>query len=57
MTTNTTEKKQVCSITIAFPAESDDEAIAVKKKIADVVADLPEVRIDFRIMEMGKPRV
>ncbi len=48
------EPKQICSITIAFPVTSDDDAIAVKKKIDEATADLNGVRIDFRIMNMGQ---
>ncbi len=46
--------KQVCTITVAFPVESDDDAIAVKKKITDAVSNKPDARIDFRIMNMGR---
>ena len=48
--------KQVCTINVVFAIESDEGAIAVKKKIAEAIADVPDVRTDFRIMEMGKPR-
>ena len=49
--------KQVCSITVVFPVESDDAAIDVKKKIGEVVSDVEDARVDFRIMNMGRPRV
>jgi len=49
MTTNTTESKEVCSITIAFPVIDDDMAMEVKKKIKAMLADTPDVMIDFRI--------
>ena len=41
--------KQICSITVIFPVESDDQAIDVKKKIGEVVGDTADVMIDFRI--------
>jgi len=41
---------QVCSIRIAFPVESDEQAIDYKKKINDVLADIPQVRIEFSLM-------
>jgi len=57
MTTNTTESQQVCNITVTFPVESDDAAIAVKKKIDEIVKDIADKRVDFRILQVGKPRV
>lgn len=47
-------QNQVCTITIAFPVDSDDKAIEYKKKISSIVADIPEARVEFRIMTMGK---
>lgn len=49
--------KQICTITVIFPVVSDDEAIAVKKKIGDAVAEISESRVDFRITNLGRPRV
>jgi len=49
MTTPTTENKEVCTLTIAFPVTSDDEAIDVKKKIGALMSDKPDVMIDFRM--------
>ena len=46
------QPKQICTITVAFPPESDDAAIEVKKKIGEVTRDLPDARIDFRIMNI-----
>lgn len=49
-----TERKkqpgQVCSIRIMFPVETDEKAIEYKKKIGDVLADIPQVRIEFSLM-------
>ena len=49
MTANTTEKREICSITIAFPVVDDDSAIDIKKKIKALLGDTPDVMIDFRI--------
>ena len=46
--------KQICSITVMFPVESDDAAIAVKKKIGDAVSEIEDARIDFRITNIGR---
>ena len=43
---------QVCSISIAFPVEDDNEAIQLKKKIEQALKDNPEARVDFRITKM-----
>jgi len=44
------DKKEVCTIRIAFPVNSDDEAIDYKKKISEVLKDNPDVQIQFGIM-------
>ncbi|GAH96919.1 unnamed protein product, partial [marine sediment metagenome] len=42
-----TPPKQVCSIRIMFPVDTDEQAIGYKKKIGDVLADIPQARIEF----------
>jgi len=54
MTTHTTENREVCTLTIAFPVTSDDEAIDVKKQVGALLAQMPDVMIDFRIRRMPK---
>lgn len=44
------QPKQVCTIRIMFPIETDEQAIAYKKKINDVLVDIPNVRIEFSLM-------
>jgi len=44
-----TTPKQVCSIRIMFPVDTDEQAIAYKKKIGDVLADIPQARIEFSL--------
>jgi len=41
--------KEVCTLTIAFPVTSDDEAIEVKKKVAAMLSGKPDTMIDFRM--------
>ena len=48
-TTNPQTQTQVCSIRIGFPVESDEQAISYKKKISDILADIPTARIEFSI--------
>ena len=38
---------QLCSMRIAFPVTSDEQAIAYKKKVGDILADLDSVRMSF----------
>lgn len=44
--------KQVCTIQIGFPVETDEQAITYKKKISEVLADIPQVRIEFSLMSL-----
>jgi len=44
--------KEVCSITVMFPVESDDQALAIKTKISELVKEIEGVRFDFRITAM-----
>lgn len=46
------ENPQLCSINIMFPVETDEKAIEIKKKIAAVVGDIENVKVDFRLMVM-----
>jgi len=46
--------KEVCSITLMFPVESDEQALVIKSKMKDLVKDIEGVRFDFRITAMSK---
>ncbi|MBA7522239.1 hypothetical protein ES705_14357 [subsurface metagenome] len=48
-TEDKTTPKQVCSIRIMFPVVTDEQAIEYKKKISDVLADIPQARIEFSL--------
>jgi len=45
-----TTPKEICSIRIGFPVESDEQAIEYKKKVTAVLADIPNVQIQFSLM-------
>ena len=49
---------QICSIRIAFPVESDEQAIAYKKQLTAIFADCDSVRIGFDLttVPMQKPK-
>jgi len=44
-------KKQGCVITTVFTTDNDQAAIDVKAKIAALVQDMIDYRIDFRLIE------
>lgn len=41
------DKKELCTIRILFPVESDEKAIEYKKEIAKILNDIPEAQIQF----------
>jgi len=47
-----TQSKQVCSIRIMFPVDTDEQAIDYKKKINDVLSNIPQARIEFSLMSV-----
>ena len=42
--------KEICTIRIVFPVESDEQAIGCKKKIGEIMRGIPEVQTQFAIM-------
>ena len=51
---HTIEMQEICTIQIAFPVDTDEQAISYKKKISDVLADIPQARIEFALTPMPK---
>lgn len=47
-----TSPPQICSLRIGFPVTTDEEAIEYKKKLSAVVADIPNVRIEFSLSQI-----
>ena len=45
-------KKEVCTIRIMFPVDSDEQAIECKKKIRAALGDIPDVNMQFSMMDM-----
>ncbi len=43
------ELKEICSIRMMFPVDSDEQAIEYKKKIAAIIASIPEAQVHFTI--------
>ena len=48
-------KKEICTIRIMFPVESDEQAIEYKKKIAALLVEIPDANIQFSITSVPKP--
>lgn len=49
-----TQPKQICTIRIMFPVESDEQAIEYKRKISDALSDKPEARIEFSLSNLSR---
>ena len=52
MATTNPEGDKLCFVTVVFPVVDDAEAFRLKAKLAVVLAELPRVKIDFRITEV-----
>jgi len=48
--------KEVCSIRIMFPVETDEQALDAKKKISEALSDISGVRIDFNLVTSPQTR-
>jgi len=49
-TTEIKSEPQVCIIKVVFPAETDESAMVVKKKITEATANMPGVQINFNLI-------
>lgn len=45
-------KQEICTIRIMFPVQSDQQAIDCKKKIKEILSDVPEVNVQFSLMDL-----
>jgi len=46
---------ELCTIRIAFPVKTDEDAIGYKKKISEILSDIPQVRIEFSLNNVPVP--
>ena len=46
------DKKELCSIRIMFPVESDEQAMDCKKKIRVILQDIPDVNMQFSLTDL-----
>ncbi|GAI93124.1 unnamed protein product [marine sediment metagenome] len=51
---HTIEMQDICTIQIAFPVDTDEQAIEYKKKISEILSNIPNLRIDFSLASMPK---
>lgn len=51
---HTIEMQEICTIQIAFPVDTDEQAISYKKKIYEILSDIPNARIEFALTPMPK---
>ncbi len=49
------DPKQVCSLTIIFPIDNDEQAIEYKKKITAILSEISDAQIRFSIMSGSRP--
>lgn len=42
--------KEICSINIMFPVESDEVAIDCKKKVQEALSNMPDAQVRFMLM-------
>lgn len=47
-------RTDLCTIRIAFPVESDEQAIELKKKLSAALGDVPQARLEFSIMTVNR---
>jgi len=43
---------QICTIKVAFPVISDEEAIDIKQKLAAILIPIPKARIDLNLLSV-----
>jgi len=51
---HTIEMQEICTIQIAFPVDTDEQAIGYKKKINEILSDIPQARVEFALTPMPK---
>ena len=44
------ESKELCTMRIMFPVESDDKAVQAKKQVTEALKDIEDVQIHFALM-------
>lgn len=44
--------EQICQIRIMFPVVSDEEAIEIKKKVTELLSDIPDAQTNFSISSL-----
>ncbi|MBA7654885.1 hypothetical protein ES703_62778 [subsurface metagenome] len=45
------QTQEICTIRIMFPVTTDETAVAIKQELKKALADVPDVHIQFMIMD------
>jgi hypothetical protein len=51
------DNKQICTIKIAFPVVSDEQALNIKKAITEALKDIPDANTQFSLMNLPTGRL
>lgn len=46
------EKKEICSIRIMFPVDTDEQAIKYKRQIVAILSEIPDAQIQFSLTDI-----
>lgn len=46
--------KQICTLRILFPIETDEDAISYKQKITSILSQIPDAQINFSLTTVPK---
>jgi len=41
---------EICTIRIIFPVKSDDQALEIKKKISNLLNEIPDAQLHFALL-------
>lgn len=50
------DNKELCTISIMFEVESDEQALDCKKKIREALSNIPEARVEFSLRSIPESR-
>lgn len=48
------QPKELCTIRVMFPVMSDEQALEVKKRLSDVLADIADTQVHFSLSTIPK---
>ncbi|MBA7646181.1 hypothetical protein ES703_53943 [subsurface metagenome] len=48
------DKQEICTMRIMFPVETDEKAIEYKKKIKELLSEIPDAHIHFTLSSLSE---